>query len=577
MAYKSRKFPAYQAANKRLLSRQSWTRVIIFVSATILYTAFLYRNGGARSYLDTVSNGASTAFSTMNAMRASNRKLSVSTWNVAAINNNPFEYWITMKNPGYEELMVNVEKFIDTPGNLDVPVNDVFTQEMFERLDSRLVKLGWTSMRSFWENDFRSRKIVSQFLKDPLLGSKRLASMPDRVTNTINLANRKQPVCRPTVINMYEGDLDTMDMWYDAWENFMFVEALSVETSEGVKDIIPYQMLLPIKQSKYPDITQDEESVSLPLQTMCGAIFDAILVHMMNTVSTPDVWQPLKRQMVDSLNKKKVANTLQILESVYGSSDIITLQEVSAAFVAEARERELGKLFHIVTPLSMDMVRDQNSVILLNRYTFPDGAVTEISELVESSFPEGVNVPVAQGDILAISTADSDGIPFVVASFHGDTNGLATIPVLDAIISAIKSEPKLSKHHLIFGLDANTYEIGINGKKQDVLEFGAHYNKYDLTSCWGDMPDPKNYTTYNARTYLQPQLNKACKSTEKRSKGDVNPKDFILFSKQDFNVVKTWKDNTGEKEYIEDMAFPTLKFPSDHGILSTVISPKVPE
>lgn len=94
-----------------------------------------------------------------------------------------------------------------------------------------------------------------------------------------------------------------------------------------------------------------------------------------------------------------------------------------------------------------------------------------------------------------------------------------------------------------------------------------------LTSCWGDTPNPKNYTTYNARTYLQPQLNKACKSDEKRTKGDVNPKDFILFPKRDFAVVQTWKDNTGKKTYVEDMAFPTLDFPSDHGILHTIIEP----
>jgi hypothetical protein len=97
--------------------------------------------------------------------------------------------------------------------------------------------------------------------------------------------------------------------------------------------------------------------------------------------------------------------------------------------------------------------------------------------------------------------------------------------------------------------------------------------KKGLTSCWGDVPNPSNYTTYNARTYLQPQLNKACKMEEKREKGDVNPKDFILFKKNDFEVVSTWKDNTGEKNFIEDMAFPTLTFPSDHAILSSIIQP----
>merc|ERR1712194_447333 len=106
----------------------------------------------------------------------------------------------------------------------------------------------------------------------------------------------------------------------------------------------------------------------------------------------------------------------------------------------------------------------------------------------------------------------------------------------------------LITHKLVFGLDANTYE----------------------------KPKPANYTTFNSRTYLQPQLNKACKKSDKRANGDVNPKDFILFGKSDFKVARTWKDNTGNKEYIEGMAFPTLNFPSDHGVLATVIEPIAP-
>lgn len=129
-------------------------------------------------------------------------------------------------------------------------------------------------------------------------------------------------------------------------------------------------------------------------------------------------------------------------------------------------------------------------------------------------------------------------------------------------------------HKLIFGLDANTYENATPKKQQPVLEWGKSYFEHGQSSCWGDVPNPSNYTTFNARTYLQPQLNKACKSSEKRQKGDVNPKDFIVFKKQDFDVVKTWKDNTGTREYIEDMAFPTLKFPSDHGILATILEHK---
>ena len=35
-----------------------------------------------------------------------------------------------------------------------------------------------------------------------------------------------------------------------------------------------------------------------------------------------------------------------------------------------------------------------------------------------------------------------------------------------------------------------------------------------MSSCWGNHPDKTNYTTCNARTFLQPQLNKVCTATE---------------------------------------------------------------
>ena len=135
----------------------------------------------------------------------------------------------------------------------------------------------------------------------------------------------------------------------------------------------------------------------------------------------------------------------------------------------------------------------------------------------------------------------------------------------------MSSDSDLAKSKLIFGLDANTYENAVPDKQQDVLDWGEHYVSQGLSSCWGDVPQPTNYTTFNSRTYLQPQLNKACKKSDKRANGDVNPKDWILFGKKDFKVIQTWKDNTGEKTYTEEMPFPTLKFPSDHGIVATIL------
>jgi hypothetical protein len=46
----------------------------------------------------------------------------------------------------------------------------------------------------------------------------------------------------------------------------------------------------------------------------------------------------------------------------------------------------------------------------------------------------------------------------------------------------------------------------------------------------------------------------------------VNPKDFILFGKDDFEVVSLWKDNAGDKVYLEETASLTMSFPSDYGM-----------
>merc|ERR1719261_990710 len=157
------------------------------------------------------------------------------------------------------------------------------------------------------------------------------------------------------------------------------------------------------------------------------------------------------------------------------------------------------------------------------------------------------SVPVAPGDLLLLSVDDVQGRSYLLASFHGDTNGLATLPVLAAVHAFASTKPD---HSLLFGLDANTYTVG-SSSKQGVAEFAAAFRTDGYSSCWGDEPDPTSATTFNARTYLQPQLQKAAKSDEKVSKGDKNPKDFILFPKKGFDVLKSHKDNTGERKYVE--------------------------
>lgn len=80
--------------------------------------------------------------------------------------------------------------------------------------------------------------------------------------------------------------------------------------------------------------------------------------------------------------------------------------------------------------------------------------------------------------------------------------------MVDAVYNyAVSKEPKTK---LLFGLDANTY-ASPEKDQQGVLDFADFYNSLKLNSCYGHYPNPRNYTTFNARTHLQPQLNKVYK------------------------------------------------------------------
>jgi len=508
--------------------------------------------------------------------------IKAATWNMAAINNNPFEYWITYDDQTYNDLMQKISDFIVNPGEEDVAVSQVFSEAMFAELKEQMSVSGWdkkggsgelgavAEVEKLWRENYRYRKIISGFIQDGILGKKRLASMPDRVTNTVVDVNGAT-IFRPTVINCYEGSLSTQEEWWKAWKEFMFETQVEVKDRKGgvVRKKIS-SMLGPIRHSKYPSITPEEEAISLPLQALCGAIFDAILVHMMKVLASKQ-WQPLRKTMCERLNRKKNDRVLQILSKEYGRDDVIFLQEVASSFIPKATLSPVAEEFEIRAPGRIDTSRDQNSLLLLRKGLF--SSIKEVSEAViafgEAQVP---NFHVEAGDLFCL-VADRVGMAerpgHLLCSFHGDTDGVCTLPVVEAVKKyALEAYPR---HQLLFGLDANVYEKPAKGQ-QSHAGFVASYLEHNLNSCYGEEPAANNYTTFHARTFLQPQLNKAVTAADRDRKGDKNPKDAILFHRNDFAVLRTKKDNTGSRDFTEGMVFPTLDFPSDHGITSTVLA-----
>ena len=331
-------------------------------------------------------------------------------------------------------------------------------------------------------------------------------------------------------------------------------------------------------KAKYPAIEEAEEAVSRPLSAALLAVFDATLVHVLNTVAAGHNadWQKIRKDMCAALNDKKHERTAAILESTtYADCDVIFLQESSATFKAFAEGRALGEAYDFLAPENADPNRDQNSLVLLRKASAwgpaTDASAAIADALAAKAKADGLKSPAAPGDVAAFETSLA-GKPFLLASFHGDTNGLATAPVLDALDAYKRKESDDAV--LLFGLDANVYGAEAEGK-YFVGDFAAHFGGLGLSDVYGRNPDPKTYTTFNARTYLQPQLNKAVKPEDKFTSPlvDRNPKDHILFYEKDAKLAAPpTRDNTGRGFYDNDIMFPTLTFPSDHAITKAAVA-----
>jgi len=515
------------------------------------------------------------------------------TWNVSAVNNNPFEYWLAYEDPKYESLMMGVECFLEDPGEDDIEVAEVFTETMFQELLRSMVEESMESLdevEAMWRGGdmgLCKRRIVSEVIKDRLLGAKRLISMPDRMTNTINVVTRKESnycppaACRPSVMNNFEGDLSTVDVWWEQWKKFMFQDKLTIKSGNGVAIVRPVEMLEPIKRSKYPAITEEEERISIPLQILCQAVFDCIIVHLMNKLSPDTEWQVVKSTICDRLFRNKHRRTVQILAERYQNVEVICLQEVAAVFADHFRTSPLAASHVIVTPLKLDSSRDQNSVLLLSKETFLPDSVEDVSSSIAKVMEKGSSL--AEGDLLAVQVRRvKDDKPWLIVCFHGDTSGLMTLPLLNAVHQSVKEH--FPDHTVLIGLDANVYET----EREGVQGFDScmqQLNELGLVTCWGNSPEAKACrTTCSARTSLQPQLNKAVRFSERVSKSGRDPKDFVVFYQTQLRVVtdaemgagrqsNPMKDNTGWLEYRENTNFPTLDFPSDHGLVAMALAP----
>lgn len=452
----------------------------------------------------------------------------VVSWNVAAINTNPWEYYVDGEPT---EVLVKFQEWV---GSSNKKISQVLLPAMVEELFEKMEACGTAEVEAakrVWELVWKERSAVGGFLADADLGAKRLVSMPDRLTNTL-----EGPRYRPTAINFYQGPLESLQAWWASWLAFMFDDPNPA-----------FLRLKKIPRSKYPALTEEEEAMSIPLQTLALAIFDAVLVDALNEISGRD-WISTKELLGREMGPvAKTRKTLALIKEHLCSRKrvaLVCLQEVGPA-LADLLGRELPEPYELAALAGNS---PQASAIVVDTTRFP-GPYTPLQIPLETQ----------PGDLALVRC--SNGV--VLGSFHGDTNGLQTLPVVNAIADAYRG------CRIILGVDANAHadDRASRGRKLSVTEF---LESVRLAAT------PPVVTTFNARTYLQPQLQKAVAYEQRHTSplADRNPKDYVCFSGYDLR--SSYADNTGKDRYI-DRPFPTLDFPSDHALLHVALLESPPE
>ena len=312
-----------------------------------------------------------------------------------------------------------------------------------------------------------------------------------------------------------------------------------------------------------------DEGPSLRLQMLSLAIFDAILVHMLNRLSPDGRWLKLKKQILDALRDRQDPRIAKILNGPYEGTHILFLQQVRAASASVTLPAALPH-YAIFAP-AKPSAAGGNSVIALHRSRFDIQSAVDVTSRAIDLLPKsssGAMMPMAC-DLLVVSARDLSGRSYLLASFHGGMDGRATAPALHAVHSLSRTMPQ---HSLIFGLDANTHSKPEGAHQASATDFLADVASRGLEASSG--PDPPKPTTFSSRTFLQPQLALACKASDKKGKSESKPKDFLLFSPASLAVADYGAENTPRRQFLSEMVLPAFEWPSSHGLVHTIFMPQ---
>jgi len=230
----------------------------------------------------------------------------------------------------------------------------------------------------------------------------------------------------------------------------------------------------------------------------------------------------------------------------YHNPDVICLQEVDWKSLSQMEDYE------IFTPSESN--GKQDSVILLRKGLWKDVQ----SESLERT--------------LVTATLRATGEKVIIASYHGEANGITTIPFRHAMRAFMVA--KCPDCVLIIGSDTNAHTAPEPSSRK--LSF-SHLQDFAASQNWLLANTPPVVTTRSCRTLFQAQSHKG------QDQDDIiyasDPKDNIMIDKASISAFSSNTNPIPNSEFPSDHAqlwakivFPDIRSELFHEILSALIT-----
>jgi len=205
-------------------------------------------------------------------------------------------------------------------------------------------------------------------------------------------------------------------------------------------------------------------------------------------------------------------------------------------------------------------------------------ATTSLTDNLPEAEREQYEKTFPPSDLFAITATGPDAKQYLIASFHGASEGTTSGEVLKLLHQkkeALETEAPGRDVVVIAGMDANTKQ------GDQVRGFYDECEQNGLASCFSDKKDDVmlTLTTKKVRTMLNPQLQKAVWKKDRETKSDINPKDHVIFDKTALTLTSVDRHNQADIEgFFPDATydsvgfFPTADFPSDHALIVATLA-----